>query len=267
MKPAARKAAFVLAATDHGTLIVNRFDYHHRDDGVPIGVGFHLLESAACEPGQVGVEVAMLELARKLRGDGVVAVDCGANIGVHTVEWARAMTGWGEVLAFEAQERLYYALAGNLAINNCFNARAFHLAVAARNGAMRVPQADYQRPGSFGSLEMRPGANNEYIGQAIDYSDAATAEIATLSLDSLQLPRLDVLKIDVEAMELEVLEGASLTLARTRPMLVVECLKTDKDRLQTWLEAAGYQVYGMGANFVGVHRSDPARDLIRPGKE
>jgi len=26
-------------------------------------------------------------------GDGVVAVDGGANIGAHTIEWATAMTG------------------------------------------------------------------------------------------------------------------------------------------------------------------------------
>jgi hypothetical protein len=27
----------------------------------------------------------------------VVAIDCGANIGIHTIEWATAMTGWGSV--------------------------------------------------------------------------------------------------------------------------------------------------------------------------
>ena len=37
-------------------------------------------------------------------GDGVMAIDCGANVGVHTLEWSRLMYGWGEVIAFEAQE-------------------------------------------------------------------------------------------------------------------------------------------------------------------
>ena len=32
----------------------------------------------------------LLALRRRHFGDGVIAVDCGANIGVHTVEWARA---------------------------------------------------------------------------------------------------------------------------------------------------------------------------------
>lgn len=264
MKSAPRKCAFVLAATDQGSFIVNRFDYKmlgpHADEG--IGVGFNLLRESSYEPHEVGVGVALLELARNLRGDGVVAVDCGANLGVMAVEWARAMTGWGELLAFEAQERVFYALAGNLALNNCFNALARNAAVGAQCGRMRVPSPDYQRPGSFGSLELVQHASNEDIGQEIDYG--STAEIACLTLDSLQLPRLDLLKIDVETMELEVLNGARETLRRCRPMLMVESLKADKAQLQAWLEKAGYAVFEMGPNFVAVHQTDPARPLIKP---
>lgn len=145
----ARKAAFVLAATDQGTLIVNRFDYRMLDEKSGIGVGFNLLDTGACDPQEVKVALAMLDLAKIFRGPGVAAVDCGANIGVHTVEWARAMTGWGSVTAFEAQERVYYALAGNLALNNCFNASARHAAVGLACGTLRVPVPDYLRPGSF----------------------------------------------------------------------------------------------------------------------
>ena len=65
------------------------------------------------------------------------------------------MTGWGQVLAFEAQERIYYALAGNIAINNCFNARALHAAVTSEAGRMKIPAPDYLAPASFGSLELR----------------------------------------------------------------------------------------------------------------
>ena len=85
----------------------------------------------------------------------MVAIDCGANIGVHTVEWATAMTGWGSVVAIEAQERIYYALAGNIAINNCFNAIALHAAVSSETGIMQIPNPDYFTPSSFGSLELR----------------------------------------------------------------------------------------------------------------
>jgi FkbM family methyltransferase len=82
----------------------------------------------------VDFAAGLLTLRRQYYGDGVVAIDCGANIGVFTLEWARAMTGWGSVIAVEAQERIYYALAGNIAINNCFNARAVLAAVADKPG-------------------------------------------------------------------------------------------------------------------------------------
>lgn len=258
-----RKAAFVLAATDHGTLIVNRLDYKLLGPGEGIGVGYNLLETSACEPAEVRVGTGLLTLARQFRGDGVVAVDCGANLGVMTVEWARAMTGWGEVEAFEAQERLFYALAGNIALNNCLNARARHAAVGAASGRLRVPVPDYLRPGSFGSLEMRPSPENEFIGQAVDYGEAGTAEIAMVALDGLPWRRLDFLKIDVEGMELEVLEGARGAIERWRPLLVAESLKDRAGRLRPWLEERGYKVWGMGPNLAAVHKGDPAVTQIR----
>ena len=49
----------------------------------------------------------------------------------------------------------FYALAGNIAINNCFNARAINAAVSSTCGTMRIPSLDYRKPASFGSLELK----------------------------------------------------------------------------------------------------------------
>ena len=38
-----RKTAFILASTDHGTMIVNRFDYKMSGDNSGFGVGFKIL--------------------------------------------------------------------------------------------------------------------------------------------------------------------------------------------------------------------------------
>ena len=156
----------------------------------------------------------LLALRRRYFGDGVVAIDCGANIGVFTLEWARAMTGWGSVIAIEAQERIYYALAGNIAINNCFNARAILAAVADKPGVMKLPKIDYGRPASFGSVEIKKRQQTEFIGQPIDYSEPGAIEIACITLDSLNLTRADLVKIDVEGMEFDVLAGAANLLKR-----------------------------------------------------
>lgn len=258
-----RKLGFVLAASSHGPLIVNRFDYN-RDGNRLFGVGGEILEWSAFDPQEVDLLLTLLNSRRRHFGDGVVLIDCGANIGVHTVESAVAMTGWGQVLAIEAQERLYYALAGNIALNNCFNASAIHAAVAAQDGTMRVPVPDYLQPGSFGSLELKPQGTAEFIGQPIDYSPGATREIRCLKLDSLALARLDVVKIDVEGMELEVLAGARALIAKHRPIMLVEWLKSPKEQLRQTLESFGYRVFESGRNFLAIHPTDPSIQQLQP---
>jgi FkbM family methyltransferase len=250
-----RKLAFVLASSKHGAMIVNRFDYHMVDAERGYGVGFQILETAEFDRSEVEMALQLINLRRRHHGDGVVAIDCGANIGVHTVEWALAMTGWGSVLAVEAQERVYYALAGNIAINNCFNAFALHAAVSSEPGTMTIPNPNYLVPSSFGSLELRQSAGNEFIGQKIDYT-ANTVVIRKLTLDEINLPRVDFIKIDIEGMELEALEGARQTIDRSQPIMLLERIKTDSKQLTTWLETRGYNVAQAGINLVAVHKSD-----------
>jgi FkbM family methyltransferase len=201
--------------------------------------------------------LSLLGLRRQYFGDGVTAIDCGANIGVHTIEWANRMHGWGRVIAVEAQERLFYALAGNIAINNCFNARAVHAAVAAEVGVMKIPSPDYLRSGSFGSLELRKRDRTEFIGQPIDYSDDKAAVIRSLTLDSLQLARIDLIKIDIEGMEMEALEGARQLIEKCHPILLIEQIKAVRERLRAWIQERGYEVIDAGINLLAVHRTDP----------
>lgn len=255
MPIAGQKLAFVMASSSHGTMIVNRFDYRMVAPDRGYGVGHQILEAAAFDPGEVKIALELLALRRKHHGDGVIAIDCGANIGVHTVEWASAMTGWGSVIAVEAQERIYYALAGNIAINNCFNALAVHAAVSSESGTMQMPNPNYFMPSSFGSLELRPRPSNEFIGQPIDYAQN-TVLIRKMTLDELNLPRVDFIKIDIEGMEMEALAGARETIIKYRPILLIEKIKTDIRQLEQWLVDSGYQLMGLGINILAIHQSD-----------
>jgi FkbM family methyltransferase len=261
-----RKVAFVLAASDHGTMIVNRFDYRTIDETHGFGVGFDLLESSSFSPKEVDLALSLLELRRRYFGNGVVAIDCGANIGVHTVEWARKMADWGSVIAIEAQERVFYALAGNIALNNCFNARAILAAVSDKSGSIRVPILDHTRPSSFGSVELRRKDNAEFVGQAIDYSEGGTSDVRCMTLDSLGVARVDLIKLDIEGMEFEALAGAGNILSRARPILIIEFVKSDKGRLRSILESFDYSVFELRMDFVAVHKSDNALSHITLAK-
>lgn len=261
-----RPSPFVLAATQHGTMIVNHLDYHGTPDA-RYGVGHQLLSTGAFDPAEVDAAKQLLTFRRQHFGNGVVAIDCGANIGVHSVEWAKHLHGWGDVIAIEAQERLFYALCGNLALNNCFNAKALYAAAGAEKGLIRIPVPDYTVPSSYGSLELREPLEKtrkvEYIGQSVSYGMEGTTLIQQVPLDALGLARVDFIKIDVEGMELDVLEGARGIIEAHHPVMIIETIKCSWDGLSILLDGYGYKVYQMGINVLAVHESDPTLGNVK----
>lgn len=245
--------AFILGSTNHGTMIINRNDFNHTQNGA-YGVGIQILTNSSYDQQEVNLAIRLIEKRRKYFKDGVVALDCGANIGVHTIEWAKKMTGWGEVYSFEAQEKIYYALAGNIALNNCFNVTAKHVALGSANGNIAIPQLDYNQPSSFGSFELEEKANNEFIGQKIDYQN--TKKIEMISIDSLNLKRIDFIKVDVEGMEEKVLKGANKSIENLLPILLIEHIKSDRDYLKKYLATREYETFFLGMNILAIHKKD-----------
>jgi FkbM family methyltransferase len=256
-----RPIAFVLAATNHGSMLVNRHDYQLTDKG-GYGVGFQLLNNSSFDPDEVTLVIQLLIERRRHFGDGLITIDCGANIGVHTIEWAQLMYGWGEVIAFEAQERVFYALAGNIAMNNCFNARAIWAAVGKSKGTIGVPIPDYFVPSSFGSLEINKTEKTEFIGQEIDYSEGKTLPTKIVAIDNLNLDRLDFIKIDIEGMEIDALEGAMNSITKYKPQLLIEKIKSDEDQIRKIVTKLGYKEISIGVNLLAIHESDPVLELI-----
>jgi FkbM family methyltransferase len=177
----------------------------------------------------------------------LVVLDVGANIGVHTVCLARHMTGWGQVVAVEAQERVFYALCGNIALGNHFNARAICAAAGAADGWIDMPQPDYTAPASLGSFEVIKKTGGD-TGQDIDYA-APSTRVRQMAIDSLALPRCDFIKLDCEGMEVEALAGARETIARFRPAMFIEVTKSDADGIKAAI-SDGYKVYPVSNGIV-----------------
>jgi len=256
-----RPIAFILASTNHGSMLVNRFDYRLTNNG-GYGLGFQILNSSSFDQSEIDFVLHLLLIRKHNFGDGVVAIDCGANVGVHTIEWAKLMHGWGKVIAVEAQERIFYALCGNITLNNCFNARAVWAAIGEKEGTIQVPVPDYFKPSSFGSLEIRKTESTEFIGQEIDYSDKGTQTIRMISIDSMALQRADLIKIDIEGMEMEALNGAVQTIQKYKPQLIIEKIKTNEKELNDFLLSFGYKIFPLGINLLAIHESDPSILLV-----
>ena len=167
------------------------------------------------------------------------------------------MLGWGEVISFEAQEKIYYALAGNIILNNLMNVRAIYAAVSDQEGFMDIPQPDYMVHSSFGSFELRKRPATENIGQAINY-DTGLTTVRTLTLDGLKLPRLDLIKMDVEGMEELALRGARETFARCKPIALIEVIKSDPKEIASFFSSLGYRTLPAGLNCLAIHPTDPS---------
>lgn len=144
-------------------------------------------------------------LQRRLPPDAVVA-DIGAYIGVVTVLLA-TLAPKGHVYAFEPVHENHAHLTGNVAVNGLDNVTVQRVALLDRDGEV--------------NFEYEPGyPGGSHVG-------AAGGAVPSARFDTWArqagIDRLDLVKLDVEGVELPVLDGATETLRRFRPILVVEC--------------------------------------------
>lgn len=143
-----------------------------------------------------------------LVGSGGTAVDVGANRGLYSFQFSRLCD---HVLAFEPNPDFAYfarhALPANVTVHE--------LALGATDGAgvLRVPVLN-------GVLQHREGS---LLGPR-DQTPTNDHPVEIRTLDSFSLRNLKVIKIDVEGTELAVLRGARSSIARERPILIVELL-------------------------------------------
>lgn len=249
-----RKLVYVLAASDYGPMILNRLDYDVKTKG--LGVGACILENGDCEIREIMQGSEILHALRETRGPGVTVIDGGANIGCHTVAWSNVIRGWGNLIAVEPQEWVYYALCGNIALNNCSNAKAFKAVLDAEPGEIEIPEWDHETAHNNGGCHMDskcdPGA-----------PPMRRTILRKMQIDSLGLTRLDFLKLDIEGMEPKALRGARDTVKRCKPVIQAEHHICGVDAIAAALPA-DYKLVPAGINVICVPRGDPVERLFAP---
>ncbi|HMX16297.1 MAG TPA: FkbM family methyltransferase [Rhodocyclaceae bacterium] len=161
---------------------------------------------------------------------GDTAVDVGCNVGTVSLALAARVGASGRVLAFDPQRLVFQAFCASLALNGLAQVRAWHAAVGAREGTVRMPLPDPRRPCNFGAARV--------AGEG----EAGPAEVVpVLTLDGLGLDACHLIKIDVEGMDFEVLQGAADLVRRCRPSIYMEA-KTGPHTQGAiaWLQERGY---------------------------
>lgn len=164
---------------------------------------------------------------------GNVVIDAGANIGLLSIAFARAVGPTGSVLAVEPATASFAALSQQVDINHLSQVAPIHAALADKPGTMRLyHHADPSRNSLFPDRSER--------GE----------EVTVTTIDHLMtqsgLDRVDVLKIDVEGAEELVLKGAERAL-QSNPTIIFEmhsaASKRSDDPFSAWtfLADRGYQ--------------------------
>lgn len=245
----AHRTAFVLASAAGATLILNRNDK---------SISEEMLEYGDHDP-QIGMLVCRLAMARRASaGDGVVIIDGGANLGNYTVLWSRFTLGWGQVIAFEPQRWPFYALCGNICINNCFN-------VEPRNEALATTNHEEMIAAPAGSLDPTQA---QLFGSHSLIGATGPQIVRCVAIDELRLPRLDILKLDLEGMEPAAIEGARVTIQTQRPIIVAEHPICGHQRIMDLLP--DYEFAALGNELLCVHAhehneqlTDAMREIVR----
>jgi FkbM family methyltransferase len=141
---------------------------------------------------------------------GEVAMDIGANIGVHTLRMAKSVGPNGKVLSCEPMPHLQSKLKKNVVLNKLDTIVSI------------IPKAvsDFE-----GKTRMKglPENFNQGTGRMDENGDIETEVITgDKLLEGLNLNRLDLVKIDIEGYEMKAINGLKNSLKTYRPRLLVE---------------------------------------------
>lgn len=171
-------------------------------------------------------ELDALAFHRQLIPFKGVVIDVGANVGNHTMFYAR-----------HTRAAAVYPLEPNPA------ARAILLTTLAENDVRNVDRSriEYGAGAEAAMLSMKAVPGHNLGAGSLDTERAG--DIAVDTLDAL-FPDVtpNFIKIDVEGMEIDVLRGAAELLRRAKPALAIEVDNKNIGHFWKWADVAQYHV-------------------------
>ncbi len=172
---------------------------------------------------------------------GGTVIDVGAAGGAHTFVAARAVGPSGRVVAIEARAGSARILRGWRRVLGADHVTVVTGAAGASPGELvlrvpLVPTRSHPDGGDDGTLLARLPAVTRSVG------------VTTLDhvVASHHLDRVDLVKVDVEGGEAAVLDGATRTLAKHRPVLLLELFDPFLRREGSGADAVFRRVVGLG---------------------
>jgi len=157
-------------------------------------------------------------LINKFVKEGMTVLDIGANIGCHTLRFAKLVGDNGKVIAFEPMSWAFSKLNTNIALNGFKNITLEKIVLSNIN---QQNQLAYFRT----SWKL----DGKAVSEVKEYVDIFTLDEYVRKVN---LAKIDFIKLDVDGYEYKVLEGVEVTIRRFKPLMLIELGKYT-------LEAAG----------------------------
>ena len=146
------------------------------------------------------------------RGD--TCVDVGGHLGYYSFIMARLVGPQGRVITFEPVVENLVGLRESIEINKFSNIRLVDTALGERPGVLKLIRSELEK---FTATPSTRGYAVEGAQKEVDVKvDTLDSFLARENITP------DVIKIDVEGAELDVLRGATETLRKMRPKVLVE---------------------------------------------
>ncbi|MDH3265231.1 MAG: FkbM family methyltransferase, partial [Paracoccaceae bacterium] len=178
-----------------------------------------------------------LSLLRLLLGRGDTVFDVGANVGYHTMAFARFVGPFGHVVAFEPNPGAFRLANLTVAINDVQNVDLHQALVGSTAGSATVELVEVD--GNLGAARFNQPAGG---------SRRNLVNVNSVRLDDFAHLAPDLVKIDVEGMQFDVLEGAQSLIAAARPMVFLEANEAgDVERAAKIFDAKHYRLVTFSA--------------------
>ena len=174
-----------------------------------------------------GLHEPELRMLARLVSKTDVAIDVGANCGFYAFRMSKIFS---KVYAFEINDELTGDLLkydpGNITVMNV------GLSSEAGQATLHIPMLNGLPLTGWASLTP---------GNYPDATDEIKKPVKVATLDSFQLKNVSFVKIDVEGHELPVLEGAKQTLAKHRPIVLIEIKEENRSAVFQFFSELKYE--------------------------
>jgi FkbM family methyltransferase len=249
--------------------------WRHRDAGVVARVDGEVdlrLSPWSFSGGDYALDPRLTRELRKLADPGRDFLDVGAHVGIASLLYSRFTDRQARIAAFEPNPNVFHLLFENNRVNG-MPIELYRMALGDTIG-----MANFYVDGNAQEASLSGEAPVRYWeGKARPPMSRCVVPITTIDAFCAATGfRPGLIKLDVEGAELQALNGASRTLARDRPLILLEThvfawesFGYRREDLEQAIAGAGYQVCDEhGQLFLGPLGSGPGKDnnhfLLRP---